>query len=59
MTVQQLIDALQEIEDKSKICMLSEKTAPLYEILCMLSEKRAPLHEIQSVYDWEDIVEIR
>jgi hypothetical protein len=49
MTVQQLIDALQEIEDKSKICMLSEKTAPLYEIL----------HEIQSVYDWEDIVEIR
>ena len=45
MTVQQLIDALQEIEDKSKICMLSEKTAPL--------------HEIQSVYDWEDIVEIR
>ena len=45
MTVQELIEKLQEIEDKSKICILDNPEGALY--------------EIQSVYDWENFVEIR
>jgi hypothetical protein len=45
MTVQELIEKLQEIEDKSKICMLDNPEGALYEITW--------------IGVWEEIVEIR
>ena len=46
MTVQELIEKLQEIEDKSKICMLNNPEGTL-------------CNEITCIRVWEWVVEIR
>jgi|APGre2960657404_1045060.scaffolds.fasta_scaffold333897_1 hypothetical protein len=46
MTVQELIEKLQEIEDKSKICMLNDPEGTL-------------VNEITWIGEWECVVEIR
>jgi len=45
MTIQELIEKLQEIEDKSKICMINDPEGVLY--------------EITDIWFWEGTIEIR